>query len=125
MNALPVLLMLLAAWIAGCGENASSRDDVAPVPPRIVTRSADNVYAQTGIRAQPASRDDQYRVRIEWYPNAESDVAGYRIWRRREDEPVSHHGILRDLRFGVNLDRAPILVFLDNGDNFNGFPADL
>ena len=116
-----VFLLLLL----GCGQNESSRDDVPPVPPRVVPRSADNAYAQTGVRPEPTANDNLYRVRLEWYPNSEPDVAGYRIWRRREDVATRYHGILRDLRFGVNLDRGPVLAFLDAGDDFSGAPSNL
>ena len=111
--------------LAGCGEDETSRDDIAPASPVPVVRSADNIYAQSGIRPQPTYLDNQYTVRIEWYANPEPDVAGYRMWRRREDEATAEHRIIRDLRYGVNLARAPILSWIDAGDDYLGFPANL
>lgn len=115
-----IFLLLL-----GCGDDQTSRDDIRPIAPVPVERSRDDVYPQRGIRPEPTLIDNQYRVRIEWQPNPEPDVAGYRIWRRREDESVLRRTIIRDLRFGVNLDRAPTLVFLDAGDDYLGRPLNL
>jgi hypothetical protein len=115
------LLLLLD----GCGENETSRDDIAPASPTPLARSGDDIYAQRGIRPEPTAIDNQYNVRIEWYPNLEPDVAGYRVWRRRDNELSHDRTVIRDLRFGVNLERGPILSWVDAGDDFTGFPANL
>ncbi len=111
--------------LSGCGENQTSRDDIPPAAPIPLPRSSDDLYAQRGIRPEPTANDNQYNVRIEWYPNSEPDVAGYRIWRRREDQMPLQRSIIRDLRFGINLDRASVLTFIDAGDDYTGFPANM
>jgi hypothetical protein len=116
---------LFFIFLTGCGANETSRDDIPPTAPHLVERSPENLYAQRGIRPEPTATDNQYRVRIEWYPNTEPDVAGYRVWRRREDAQYFHWQIIRDLRYGTNLDRGPVLVFLDAGDDYLGHPSDL
>ncbi len=120
----PTICMALIL-LAGCGEDESSRDDIAPAPPVPLTRSPDFFYAQTGIRAEPALMDNQYAVRIEWYESPEPDVAGYRMWRRREDQLPLDRVIIRDLRYGVNLVREPVMAWIDGGDDYTGFPANL
>ena len=119
-GALPLLILL-----AGCGTDETSRDDIPPAVPQVMERSADNIYVQRGIRPEPSTTGSEYRVHIEWYPNTEPDVAGYRIWRHREDEGAQRYTIIRDLRYGTNLDRGPILSFIDAGDDWTGFPANL
>jgi hypothetical protein len=100
-------LLVSALWlvasllISGCGQDQSSRDDIAPSAPVWIPRSADDAYPQEGIRADTVSDDRQHRVRLEWYANPESDVAIYRIIRISEqDSNPNHHPPVKDLRLG-------------------------
>ena len=62
-----LFVMLLGITAAGCYVDTSDTDDEAPAAPR-------GVATITG--------DTQ--VVIEWYPNGESDLAGYTVWRGRD-----------------------------------------
>ena len=69
----PIALLLIALfpWCLGCG---SSDDSVAPdTEPPAIPRGVESI---TG--------DGQ--VIIEWFPNGESDLAGYKAWRSRDNE---------------------------------------
>ena len=101
MFAVSLVVFLL---ISGCGQNESSKDDIAPSAPVWISRSDDYAYPQQGIRAEPVSDDRQHRVRLEWYANPESDVATYRVIRIAEqDTNPNHHPPVKDLRLGYDL----------------------
>ena len=64
-----LLAALLFGGISGCDIDANdNRDDEPPAVPR-------------GVRT--ITGDEQ--VIIEWYPNGEYDLAGYQVWRGRDD----------------------------------------
>src|ERR1043166_283931 len=63
-KAIPILLVLAAVGLAGCVDNTTApRDVTPPAAPR-------GVFSVTG--------DGQ--VTLQWLPNTESDVVGYRIY---------------------------------------------
>ncbi|HEY3296652.1 MAG TPA: hypothetical protein VGL38_14570 [bacterium] len=120
-------LVLALALLSGCGQDQSSKDDLAPSAPRWVDRSADNMYAQQGIRAEPVQNDlghpnsDYHWVHLEWYANPESDVTTYRVWRISETEqnPLRHY-VIKDLRVGLDLPEGQsIFSWVDRGENPN------
>lgn len=86
-----LLIICFIGWIllsvCGCGEDSSSVDDLAPQPPVPIERSNDGSYPQTGIRPEPTPNSNLYKMRIEWYANSETDVAGY-IIRRGSVDPA-------------------------------------
>ena len=63
-----LLLAVLCAGISGCYIDTDDTDREPPAIPR-------------GVRT--ITGDEQ--VVVEWYPNGEFDLAGYRIWRGRDD----------------------------------------
>lgn len=63
-----LLFVMLLGNISGCYVDTSSIDDEPPAVPR-------------GVRT--ITGDEQ--VIVEWYPNAEYDLAGYTVWRGRND----------------------------------------
>jgi hypothetical protein len=116
----------LALLIAGCGRDQNTHDDLAPSKPTLVDRSADDVYPQTGIRAEPVQSDVHHKVRLEWNANPEPDVVGYRIYRNREwDAPVRHY-IIKELHIGEEIPAgATTYSFVDEGNDVEGVPMDL
>jgi len=123
-----ILVLLFPLLIAaGCGEDASSTDDLAPAQPRWVPRTADNIYPQQGIRAEPSASGNQYRVRLEWYANSEPDVQRYRIWRLNEFAPeIRLRYVVRDLQLGVDLDYGQsVYTWVDIGDSTGNAPLNL
>lgn len=119
-----LLLALVAATIlltAGCGQDETSRDDLPPVAPVWVPRSADNVYPQRGIRPQPGN-SQQYHLRLEWFANPEPDVLGYRIYRVAENLDPARRYPLIDLEVGVDIPEGAAQYFwVDQGDSTGGF----
>ena len=63
-----LLFVILLGNISGCYVDTSNTDDEPPATPR-------------GVRT--ITGDEQ--VIVEWYPNAEYDLAGYTVWRGRND----------------------------------------
>ena len=61
-----LLFVMLLGNISGCYVDTSNTDDEPPAMPR-------------GVRT--ITGDQQ--VTVEWYPNAEYDLAGYTVWRGR------------------------------------------
>lgn len=116
-SVLPLLLVLVL--VAGCGQDTSSRDDIAPSAPVWIPRYADDAYAQQGIRAEPVTDPRDHWVRLEWYANPEPDVVTYRVRRISETEPLSRRGsIVKDLRLGVDLEYGQSRYWwIDRGDN--------
>jgi len=100
--------------LAGCGADDTRTDDLAPSAPQWVPRSADNIYPQQGVRAEPVLSPSDHWVRLEWYANPEPDVMGYRILRAPESD-LNRHAIIEDLRVGMDL---PIGV-----DRYSGVDA--
>ena len=73
-----LLLTILIAGISGCYIDTNESDREPPAIPRGV---------------QTITGDEQ--VVIEWYPNGEFDLAGYRIWRGRDE--VNFNDLLADV----------------------------
>jgi hypothetical protein len=118
--------LIISLSFCGCGRDQNTRDDIPPSKPVIVPRSADDVLAQQGIRAEPVQRDVLHWVRLEWYPNPEGDVTGYRMYRTAEFDPPLQHVIIADLRVGIDLPSdASIYSWIDKGDDENGYPMDM
>src|ERR1043166_5262251 len=71
-KAIPILLVLAAVGLAGCVDNTTAPRDVTPPAPRAAPPPAAprGVFSVTG--------DGQ--VTLQWLPNTESDVDGYRIY---------------------------------------------
>ena len=63
-----LLFVMLLGNISGCYVDTSNIDDEPPAVPR-------------GVRT--ITGDEQ--VIVEWYPNGEYDLAGYTVWRGRDD----------------------------------------
>ena len=63
-----LLFVMLLGNIGGCYVDTSNTDDEPPAVPR-------------GVRT--ITGDEQ--VIVEWYPNGEYDLAGYTVWRGRND----------------------------------------
>ena len=63
-------LIVSLVWLLGC----SSNDDVAPdTEPPAIPRGVESIT-------------DDGQVIIVWFPNGESDLAGYKVWRSADDE---------------------------------------
>ena len=122
----PVSLIMLAALLifAGCGSDESSTDDLAPAQPRWVPRTADDIYPQQGLRAEPVSNENLYWVRLEWYANSEPDVQRYRIWRAAEfDTDVRRRYVIKDLQLGSDLEIGlSVYTWVDIGDSTGNTP---
>ncbi|MDE0556430.1 MAG: fibronectin type III domain-containing protein [Candidatus Poribacteria bacterium] len=73
-----LLLTILFVGISGCYIDTNESDGEPPAIPR-------------GVRT--ITGDEQ--VVIEWYPNGEFDLAGYRVWRGRDD--VNFNDLLVDV----------------------------
>ncbi len=73
-----LLLTILLAGISGCYIDTNESDREPPAIPRGV---------------QTITGDEQ--VVIEWYPNGEFDLAGYKVWRGRDD--VNFNDLLADV----------------------------
>jgi hypothetical protein len=117
---------LAAALLGGCGEDQTAGDDLPPSKPIWVERSADDVYPQRGIRAQPVSSDVQHHVRLEWYANPEPDVSHYVIVRAPEDWGPRPGYVVADLQIGVDLEAGQAkYAWVDNGNGTDGAPLDL
>ena len=63
-----LLFVMLLGNLGGCYVDTSDTDDEPPATPR-------------GVRT--ITGDEQ--VTVEWYPNGEYDLAGYTVWRGRND----------------------------------------
>jgi len=117
---------LAATLFGGCGEDQTAGDDLPPSKPLWVARSADDVYPQRGIRAQPVSSDAQHHVRLEWYGNPEPDVGRYVIVRKPEEFGPLNGYAVADLRIGVDLEAGQAqYAWVDVGDTTGGAPLDL
>ena len=77
-----LIIGLSLLWV-GC-ERGSDRDTVPPNPPVVLPSSEPTSSDEQGIDAIP-ERD---WIRLEWWAGPEEDLAGYEIYRRREDEAV-------------------------------------
>jgi hypothetical protein len=126
MRRLLILIVIaVAVFCLGCGEDQTSRDDIKPTPPVWVERAADNVYPQQGIRAEPVSDERSHRVRLDWYANPEPDVSGYRIWRLGEWTDPLYRYLVTDLRLGPDLEPGlGRYTCVDQGDSM-GVETDL
>lgn len=121
-----VLMIAFCVWIAGCGEDETPVDDVAPTTPVWVERSPDNVYPQAGIRAEPVQASSFYWVRLEWFANPEPDILGYRMLRVSEFGDVERPFVAADLRLGIDLEPGLDRYFwVDNGDSIADIPTNL
>jgi hypothetical protein len=117
---------LAAALLAGCGENQTASDDLPPSKPLWVTRSADDVYPQRGIRAHPVSSDAQHWVRLEWYGNPEPDVSRYVLTRAPEERGPRNGDVVADLRIGVDIEAGQAqYAWVDVGNGTGGEPLNL
>lgn len=127
MKRITLLLLLALLIAAGCGDDASSTDDLAPAQPRWVPRTADDIYPQQGIRAEPSSNGNQYWVRLEWYANSEPDVQRYRIWRMNEFQTeLRWRYVVKDLQLGVELGYGQsVYTWVDMGDSTLNTPLNL
>jgi hypothetical protein len=112
------LLLAASLCIIGCGTNQSSHDDLPPSRPQWIARSADSTYPQTGVRAEPVTSLTQHWVHVQWRANPDEDaVAGYRIYRAAEHDPV-HRYVVRDLRLDIDLPRGQDSYdWIDEGDS--------
>ena len=109
--------------VSGCGEDSSSKDDLAPQPPIPIARSDDGIYPQRGVRPEPTSNPDNYWMRIEWERNTETDVKGYIVRRGPVDPTLGNHYPVSQLEYGFELSSHPDVTehfWIDTGkDNFN------
>lgn len=110
--------------LTGCGGDQSTRDDLAPSKPTLVQRSSDREYPQRGIRAEPVQLDGLHYVRVEWYANPEPDIAGYRIYRGGEWEPLQRYPV-DDIGLDELETDGDRYFWIDKGVDYNGIPADL
>ncbi len=69
------LCVFLMVMLIGCYIDADNNDNYVDLEPPAVPR---------GVRTITG---DEY-VRIEWYPNAESDLEGYTVWRRENNRNI-------------------------------------
>jgi len=118
-------LPLLALLLWGCGEDTQSADDIPPQQPVVVPRTDDGAYPQSGVRAEPTTAERFYWVRIEWYRNTEDDLESYRVRRWSERTIAEEAPIIADLSLDVDLIDAPVLFWVDRGDDQFGDPANL
>lgn len=127
MKHISVIILAALLILAGCGSDESSRDNLAPAKPRWVPRTADNVYPQQGIRAEPVPNENLHWVRLEWYANGEPDVQRYRIWRLHEFAPeVRLRYPVKDLQIGVDIEAGlPVYTWVDIGDSTLNAPLDM
>jgi hypothetical protein len=117
-------LAAVVAW--GCGENQTASDDLPPSQPVWVTRSADDVYPQRGIRAYPAISDAQHWVILEWYANPEPDVNRYVVVRSPEEFGPQRGFAVADLQIGVDIEAGRAeYTWVDVGDSVGGVPRDM
>lgn len=77
-----LIVSLGLAWV-GC-ERGSDRDTIPPAPPVALPSSEPISSDEQGIDAVP----EWDWIRLEWWVGPEEDLAGYEIYRRREDEAV-------------------------------------
>ena len=64
-----------------CGENIDIEDKTPPAKPKLITRSSDTSFVETGI---DAVADGDY-IYLEWQPNTDKDLKGYIIERKDPD----------------------------------------
>jgi len=64
-----VIALLLQALVLGCVPESEERDTTPPTAPVLKSRSVDSLYAETGIRPEPGTDAQSYRIRLEWYRN--------------------------------------------------------
>ncbi|MCB9357809.1 MAG: hypothetical protein H6508_00790 [Calditrichaeota bacterium] len=114
-----ILISLALLFLAGCGEDTQSTDNVPPQAPIMVERSDDSIYPQAGVRAEPTPDESNYWVRVEWYRNPEPDVVGYRISRWSEQSTSLNATVVGDVAVGVEIPDTEILSWVDRG--FDGF----
>ena len=76
------LCVILVATLAGCYIDVDEGDDTDHEPPAV----------PRGVRTITGDES----VRIEWYPNAEFDLAGYIVWRSENNEDFDEIANLPD-----------------------------
>jgi hypothetical protein len=102
-----IFVVSLPLMMSGCGEDSSSKDDIAPQKPIVVPRSDDAIYPQQGVRPEPSPSAASYWVRVEWQRNPEPDVKGYNVWRGSIDPTEGTLYRVADLEYGFELSNAP------------------
>lgn len=113
-----VVTLLLAILAAGCGGDSEDADTTPPVAPTLKPRSADSLYAQTGIRPEAGVTDREYFIRVEWYRNREEDLAGYYVYRHGESDTEFPQTPLDNLILGQDISfyEDPYFIDYDTGN---------
>jgi hypothetical protein len=75
------IFIVLGFLLAGCGKEQVASDQTPPGTPQFVPRTADTVLVEQGIDAVP---EGDY-IGFSWEAVTDEDLAGYRIYRMRED----------------------------------------
>ncbi|RJP81446.1 MAG: hypothetical protein C4524_01795 [Candidatus Zixiibacteriota bacterium] len=81
-HAFPVLMMLAALALSGCGREEIAADLDPPAAPHFVPRSADTALVEQGVDAVPEGD----WIHLVWEPGPEPDLEGYRLYRRAVDD---------------------------------------
>jgi hypothetical protein len=75
------ILIVFCLGLAGCGTEQVASDQTPPGTPQFVPRTADTVLVEQGIDAVPEGDF----IGFSWWAVTDEDLAGYRIYRMRED----------------------------------------
>lgn len=76
-----IIIAVLVVFLTGCGKEEVASDMTPPATPQFVPRSSDTTLVEQGIDAVP---EGDY-IRVNWEAVGDEDLAGYRIYRQRED----------------------------------------
>jgi len=70
-------ILLLLLLVSSCGKDIDNIDEEGPSRPNFKAKSLDSEFEEQGI---DAVSDGDY-IRIEWKPNTEQDLEGYKLFR--------------------------------------------
>ena len=74
-----VTFIIIISLLTGCGESIEDPD--APAPPVWVCKSAPTDTIATGVRPY----NDGAGIVLEWHPNLEEDISGYKLYKTEQD----------------------------------------
>ncbi len=86
------LILIICTLFFGCGKEEVALDLTPPTTPQFVPRTDDTVLVEQGIDAVPEGDF----IRVVWQAVNDEDLAGYRLYRQREDSTFLPPALIAD-----------------------------